>query len=265
METAAALRAGGRSPQRFGEPRTVAGLPVRFAHPRPGQARRRCPGLRVGHRDPPRLQRQRVHGRARGHRERGVLRQGGRASCCDSCTPSGKASSTSTCACGPTGPRDRWPAAWRASARTTRAAARRTRTSGSPWCGCGQSAVTATSAAQVERLRDEMVYTAESIDLAELRELRARQVQEKTAPRHRRPGAARSAGPGDGLNAKFSPGALVDLEYAVQILQVMHGATETSGCARRGSTRRCTPWPPSASWRSRRRRSSWPRTASSAG
>ncbi len=65
---------------------------------------------------------------------------------------------------------------------------------------------------QVERLRDEMVYTAESIDLRELRELRARQVQEKTTPA--------------GLNAKFSPGALVDLEYAVQILQVTHGATE---------------------------------------
>ncbi|HTO23237.1 MAG TPA: glutamate-ammonia-ligase adenylyltransferase, partial [Spirochaetia bacterium] len=67
--------------------------------------------------------------------------------------------------------------------------------------------------AQVERLRDEMVYTAESIDLAELRELRARQVREKTSP-------VRGS-----LNAKFSPGALVDLEYAVQILQVLHGAT----------------------------------------
>jgi glutamate-ammonia-ligase adenylyltransferase len=67
-------------------------------------------------------------------------------------------------------------------------------------------------ASQVERLRDEMVYSAQSIDLAELRELRARQVQEKTTPGR--------------LNAKFSPGALVDLEYAVQILQVMHGATE---------------------------------------
>jgi glutamate-ammonia-ligase adenylyltransferase len=30
----------------------------------------------------------------------------------------------------------------------------------------------------------------------------------------------------EGLNAKFAPGALVDLEYAVQILQVIHGATE---------------------------------------
>ena len=65
---------------------------------------------------------------------------------------------------------------------------------------------------QVERLRDEMVYTAWGVDLKELRELRARQVQEKT-----RPGR---------LNAKFSPGALVDLEYAVQVLQVMHGSAE---------------------------------------
>jgi [glutamine synthetase] adenylyltransferase / [glutamine synthetase]-adenylyl-L-tyrosine phosphorylase len=67
-------------------------------------------------------------------------------------------------------------------------------------------------ASQVERLRDEMVYSAQSIDLVELRELRARQVQEKTTPGR--------------LNAKFSPGALVDLEYAVQILQVTHGALE---------------------------------------
>jgi [glutamine synthetase] adenylyltransferase / [glutamine synthetase]-adenylyl-L-tyrosine phosphorylase len=83
--------------------------------------------------------------------------------------------------------------------------------------------------AQVERLRDEMVYTAESIDLVELRELRARQVREKTSP----PKGGVSGGAGlwgapaaGSLNAKFSPGALVDLEYAVQILQVMHGATE---------------------------------------
>jgi len=83
-------------------------------------------------------------------------------------------------------------------------------------------------AGQIERLRDEMVYTAESIDLRELRALRARQVQEKTGPpqvadRRERPAPR---GPGEGLNAKFSPGALVDLEYAVQILQVTHGATE---------------------------------------
>jgi glutamate-ammonia-ligase adenylyltransferase len=66
--------------------------------------------------------------------------------------------------------------------------------------------------AQVERLRDEMVYVSRGIDIAELREIRERQIQEKT-----RPGM---------LNAKFSPGALVDLEYAVQILQVIHGAAE---------------------------------------
>ena len=47
--------------------------------------------------------------------------------------------------------------------------------------------------AQVERLRDEMVYASRGIDVAELREIRERQIQEKT-----RPGA---------LNAKFSPGA----------------------------------------------------------
>jgi len=70
---------------------------------------------------------------------------------------------------------------------------------------------------QVERLRDEMVYSAQSIDLAELRELRARQALEKTGSHASEPGR---------LNAKFSPGALVDLEYAVQILQVTHGAVE---------------------------------------
>jgi glutamate-ammonia-ligase adenylyltransferase len=86
---------------------------------------------------------------------------------------------------------------------------------------------------QVERLRDEMVYSAQSIDLAELRALRARQVEEKTRiePVPASPAAALSAIPGAApgpvrANAKFSPGALVDLEYAVQILQVTHGAIE---------------------------------------
>jgi [glutamine synthetase] adenylyltransferase / [glutamine synthetase]-adenylyl-L-tyrosine phosphorylase len=81
-----------------------------------------------------------------------------------------------------------------------------------------------TLGSQVERLRDEMVYSAQSIDTAELREIRARQAQEKTGP-VRAPGMSLPAGPVR-LNAKFSPGALVDLEYAVQILQVIHGATE---------------------------------------
>ncbi|WP_455383509.1 [protein-PII] uridylyltransferase family protein, partial [Salinispira pacifica] len=64
---------------------------------------------------------------------------------------------------------------------------------------------------QIERIRDELVYTGSSIDLVQIRELRAIQLAEKTD--------------GGRLNAKFSPGALVDLEYSVQILQVIHGKT----------------------------------------
>ncbi len=62
---------------------------------------------------------------------------------------------------------------------------------------------------QVERLRDEMVYFSGHLDLQELKDLREKQFMEKT-------GATQ-------LNAKFSPGGLVDLEYSVQILQVTHG------------------------------------------
>ena len=61
--------------------------------------------------------------------------------------------------------------------------------------------------AQVHRLRDEYVYSSQSIDVDKLHELRKRQFEEK-----RRPHA---------YNAKFSPGALVDIEYTVQILQVL--------------------------------------------
>ncbi|HRU05969.1 MAG TPA: glutamate-ammonia-ligase adenylyltransferase, partial [Candidatus Brocadiia bacterium] len=64
--------------------------------------------------------------------------------------------------------------------------------------------------ARVERLRDELLYASGvALDLEELRDLRERQIKEKTA-------AGRP-------NAKFSPGALVDLEYAVQIMQVAKG------------------------------------------
>jgi [glutamine synthetase] adenylyltransferase / [glutamine synthetase]-adenylyl-L-tyrosine phosphorylase len=62
---------------------------------------------------------------------------------------------------------------------------------------------------RLERLRDEMLYVSGGVDLDALRALRERQAREKDSIR--RP------------NAKFSPGALVDLEYAVQILQVKHG------------------------------------------
>ncbi len=86
---------------------------------------------------------------------------------------------------------------------------------------------------QVERLRDELVYAARSIDLAELRDIRERQAQEKTGAGRAgtpRADAARGASSARGApsppNAKFSPGALADLEHAVQILQVIHGASE---------------------------------------
>jgi glutamate-ammonia-ligase adenylyltransferase len=62
---------------------------------------------------------------------------------------------------------------------------------------------------QMERLRDEIIYGSKSISFKELQKLRKRQFEEKTK--------------GGGLNAKFSPGGLVDLEYGVQILQVMYG------------------------------------------
>jgi len=61
---------------------------------------------------------------------------------------------------------------------------------------------------QVERLRDEYIYEQPALDMAELRQLRERQFAEKAGSRP---------------NAKFGPGALVDLEYYVQILQVKHG------------------------------------------
>ena len=64
---------------------------------------------------------------------------------------------------------------------------------------------------QVEDLRDDLIYGTDSIDLSELRALRERQLKEKTQPGR--------------LNAKFSPGALVDLEYGLQILLVQHGRT----------------------------------------
>ncbi len=63
---------------------------------------------------------------------------------------------------------------------------------------------------QIERLRDEMIYASQSIDLPELHDLREKQLLEMSEPGR--------------INAKFSPGALVDLEYTVQLLQVRHGA-----------------------------------------
>ena len=69
--------------------------------------------------------------------------------------------------------------------------------------------------ARVEQLRDDLIYGADSINLAEIRDLRARQFTEKT----------RSENGATQLNAKFSPGGLVDLEYGLQFLLVQHGRT----------------------------------------
>lgn len=63
--------------------------------------------------------------------------------------------------------------------------------------------------ARLERLRDQFIYESATISIPELQELRERQVSEKVS--------------GSRANAKFSPGALVDLEYCVQMLQVQHG------------------------------------------
>jgi len=63
---------------------------------------------------------------------------------------------------------------------------------------------------RMEWLRDEWVYHQSISDFSSLWELRKRQHDQKVWAQP---------------NAKFSPGALVDLEYTVQALQVKHGAT----------------------------------------
>jgi glutamate-ammonia-ligase adenylyltransferase len=63
--------------------------------------------------------------------------------------------------------------------------------------------------AQLERIRDEMLYASKLIDLEALYQLREKQFQEKTETGKQ--------------NAKFSPGGLVDLEYGIQVLQLIHG------------------------------------------
>lgn len=65
----------------------------------------------------------------------------------------------------------------------------------------------------VEHLRDTYVYEMPEFDISELWNLRKKQFEEKVKPLT--------------FNAKFSAGALVDLEYAVQALQVMYGRKYT--------------------------------------
>ncbi|MFH0878787.1 MAG: glutamate-ammonia-ligase adenylyltransferase [Lentisphaerota bacterium] len=61
---------------------------------------------------------------------------------------------------------------------------------------------------RIERLRNDFIYASPSIDIEELQSLRLKQFEEKKR--------------GSLYNAKFSPGALVDLEYTVQMLQVLY-------------------------------------------
>jgi len=70
--------------------------------------------------------------------------------------------------------------------------------------------------ARIERIRDEIVYRSDSIELKPLRDLREKQLKQYSGGKARgRP------------NAKFSPGTLVDLEYSVQIIQCRYGAENT--------------------------------------
>jgi [glutamine synthetase] adenylyltransferase / [glutamine synthetase]-adenylyl-L-tyrosine phosphorylase len=63
--------------------------------------------------------------------------------------------------------------------------------------------------AQVMRLRDELIYSGAPFDVVAMRAMRERQIRHLV-----------TAGT---INAKFSPGGLVDVEYMVQGLQITHG------------------------------------------
>ncbi len=62
---------------------------------------------------------------------------------------------------------------------------------------------------EIVKLRDELLYTGEPFDVAAMRAMRERQLRHLVTP--------------GTINAKFSPGGLVDVEYLVQGLQITHG------------------------------------------
>ncbi|RME72550.1 MAG: glutamine synthetase adenylyltransferase [Chloroflexi bacterium] len=62
---------------------------------------------------------------------------------------------------------------------------------------------------EIVRLRDELIYTGAPFDTAAMRAMRERQLRHLVTP--------------GVINAKFSPGGLVDVEYLVQALQITHG------------------------------------------
>jgi [glutamine synthetase] adenylyltransferase / [glutamine synthetase]-adenylyl-L-tyrosine phosphorylase len=67
---------------------------------------------------------------------------------------------------------------------------------------------------EVCRLRDEYIYHGDPFDVTAMRAMRERQVRHLVSA--------------DVFNAKYSPGGLVDLEYLVQGLQIIHGAKHPS-------------------------------------
>ncbi len=68
--------------------------------------------------------------------------------------------------------------------------------------------------AEVAALRDGYVYTGAAFDVAAMRAMRERQLRHLVTP--------------GTINAKFSQGGLVDVEYMVQGLQITHGGRNPS-------------------------------------
>ncbi|MFN0053833.1 MAG: glutamine synthetase adenylyltransferase [Planctomycetales bacterium] len=68
--------------------------------------------------------------------------------------------------------------------------------------------------ARIVALRDALIFTGEPFDVPAMRGMRERQVRQLVQP--------------GTFNAKLSPGALVDVEYLVQGLQMTHGARRPS-------------------------------------
>ena len=64
---------------------------------------------------------------------------------------------------------------------------------------------------RVVAIRDELIYTGSAFDIAAMRAIRDKQIRQLVIP--------------GTFNAKLSPGGLVDIEYLVQGLQLIHGQT----------------------------------------
>ena len=73
---------------------------------------------------------------------------------------------------------------------------------------CGDAAL----GEQVQTLRDSYVYGGEPFDVPAMRAMRERQLRHLVTPGR--------------INAKYSPGGLVDVEYLIQGLQINHGRNE---------------------------------------